>query len=108
MEFNLWEATCMKPYPHHSPAGVPELPSRPSAPVTNGRGSWLSLFLAALLAGAVGAVLLVLSLGQLLPVIVIGGVIFLATAFHYLVWGWWLGKMIQQEAAEDERESGRL
>jgi hypothetical protein len=48
-----------------------------------------------------GAALFVLSLGQLLPVLVIGGFIFLVTAFHYLVWGWWLGKMIQQEAEED-------
>jgi hypothetical protein len=58
--------------------------------------------LATLLAGAAGAVLLVLSLGQLLPVLVIGGLIFLATAFHYVVWGWWLGKMIEREAAEEE------
>jgi hypothetical protein len=57
-----------------------------------------------LLAGAIAVVLFVLSLGQLLPVLVIGGVIFLVTAFHYLVWGWWLGKMIQQEAREEELE----
>jgi hypothetical protein len=49
-----------------------------------------------------GLVLLVLSLGQLLPVLVIGGLIFLVTGFHYLVWGWWLGPMIQREAEEDE------
>ena len=49
-----------------------------------------------------GLVLLVLSLGQLLPILVIGGLIFLVTGFHYLVWGWWLGPMIHREAEEDE------
>ncbi len=66
------------------------------------RGSWLSILLATLLLGVVGLVLLVLSLGQLLPVLVIGGLIFLVTAFHYLVWGWWLGPMIHREAEDEE------
>jgi hypothetical protein len=85
-------------HPHHSPK-TPESPANLSR---GQRGSWLSLFLAALLAGAVGLMLLVISLGQLLPVVVIGGLIFLATAFHYVVWGWWLGKMIQQESQDEE------
>jgi hypothetical protein len=85
-----------------------ELPTRPAAPQKTERpqrGSWLALLLMFLLAGAVGVVLFVLSLGQLLPILVMGGLIFLVTAFHYVVWGWWLGKMIEREAREEELES---
>ncbi len=82
-----------------------EPPTRPVAPQRSDRGSWLSIFLTMLLAGFVAAALFVLSLGQLLPILVIGGLIFLVTAFHYLIWGWWLGKMIRREAEEDELEA---
>jgi hypothetical protein len=77
-----------------------ELPPRPAPPPP--RGSWLSIVLTGFVLMLAAIVLFVLSLGQLLPILVIGGLIFLATAFHYLVWGWWLGKMIQREAEEEE------
>jgi hypothetical protein len=43
-------------------------------------------------------------------VMVIGGLAFGFAALHYLVWGWWLGKVIQhdveaEEQEEDERRS---
>jgi hypothetical protein len=85
-----------------------ELPSRPAPPQKSEapqRGSWLGLLLMALVVGAIGVVLFVLSLGQLLPILVMGGLIFLVTAFHYVVWGWWLGRMIEREAQEEELES---
>ncbi|MBW3598351.1 MAG: hypothetical protein KY475_13900 [Planctomycetes bacterium] len=82
---------------------MPAPPPRPLPPEKiPRRSSWLSIFLAMLLLLIVGLVLLVLSLGQLLPVLVIGGLIFLVTGFHYLVWGWWLGRMIEREAENEE------
>jgi hypothetical protein len=33
--------------------------------------------------------------------IVLGG-IFLFAAFHYLVWGWWLGQMIHDEQQDEQ------
>ena len=38
------------------------------------------------------------------PVLVIGGLFFAVTLFHYLVWGWWLGGIIQAEAEADQDE----
>jgi hypothetical protein len=81
-----------------------ELPPRP-APSPAPRGGWLSIILTGFVLALAAIVLFVLSLGQLLPILVIGGLVFLATAFHYLVWGWWLGKMIHREAEEEERKA---
>jgi len=36
------------------------------------------------------------------PIFVIGAAVFGFTALHYVLWGWWLGRMIQQEGEEDE------
>jgi fatty acid desaturase len=48
--------------------------------------------------------LYVLSLGALGPVIAIAGIVILIVAFHYFVWGWWLGPAIRREQElEDER-----
>lgn len=82
-----------------------EPPLPPVAPQRSDRHSWLSIVLTVLVAGFLAAALFVLSLGQLLPILAIGSLFFLATAFHYLVWGWWLGKMIRREAEEDERDA---
>jgi hypothetical protein len=83
---------------------MPEPPSRPTPAEPRPRGGWLSIILTIVFLGIGGVVLFVLSLGQLLPVLVIGALIFLVTGFHYLVWGWWLGKMIQQEAESEDAE----
>jgi hypothetical protein len=86
-----------------APPGVPLPPTRPELgePRRSSRGAWFAIILA--LAAFVGAylALVFLSLGFLAPLIVIGGLVFLVTAFHYVVWGWWLGRVIRQ-ARENE------
>jgi len=71
------------------------------------RGSLLAVFMA----GMVFLALFVLLLCLALPVatVLIGGagmvlLIFLFSAFHYFVWGWWLGPVIQESEREAERK----
>jgi len=33
--------------------------------------------------------------------------IFVFAALHYIIWGWWLGRMIHEEEAEAQRETDR-
>ena len=75
----------------------PEL-RRPDLPPP--RRSVLSILLAFVLLGLASAVLFFLTLGSFGQVIAIGGIILLVIGFHYLVWGWWLGKIIQAEEQE--------
>ena len=65
-------------------------------------GSYLSIILAGLLAVAVFIGLFFLTLGAVGPILVIGVGVFALAAFHYVVWGWWLSKLIQQDAEEEE------
>lgn len=78
----------------------PEPPDPEGAPR---RGSYLSLLLAAVLALGVFLGLFFLTLGAIGPMVIIGGGVFALAAFHYIVWGWWLGRLIRDEA--DEKES---
>ena len=66
------------------------------------RGSYLSLILASLLAMAVFLGLFFLTLGAVGPIVVIAGGVFALAAFHYVVWGWWLSRLIREDA-EDEQ-----
>ena len=90
-----------------APPGVPLPPTRPELgePRGSSRGAWFAIILA--LAAFVGAylALVFLSLGFLAPLIVIGGLVFLVTAFHYVVWGWWLGRVIRQARDPDDEET---
>ena len=80
----------------------PEL-RRPDLPPP--RRSVLSILLAFVLLGLASAVLFFLTLGSFGQVIVIGGIILLVIGFHYLVWGWWLGRVIREEESDEEKES---
>ena len=64
------------------------------------RRSMLSILLAFALLVVTSVVLSFLTLGSFGPVIAIGGIIFLVIGFHYVIWGWWLGKIIQDEERE--------
>jgi hypothetical protein len=71
-------------------------------------GAWISILLAGVIGLALTTALFVLMLqfgGPLAVVAVLvfglGGVIAL---FHYVVWGWWLGRTIREEVAAEERE----
>jgi hypothetical protein len=88
------------PDPILTPPPMPKPPELPEKP----RGSWLSIALAGMLGVVALIVLSFLTLGQMLPVAVIGGLIFAFVGFHYVVWGWWLGKLIQQAGEEEDEE----
>ncbi len=87
--------------------------ARPERPQPQqSRGS----FMAIVMAGGVGLMLLAVLIflaAPLAPVVMaaVGFVFFFAAmaAFHYVVWGWWLGDVIRDEvAAEEEAERERL
>ena len=86
-------------------------PSSPSPDRSGPRptpGAWITILLAGVIGLALtsGLFVLMLQIGGPLAVVAVlvfglGGVIAL---FHYLVWGWWLGRTIREEVAAEERE----
>jgi hypothetical protein len=68
-------------------------------------GSLLPLGLAGCLGLLVGAVLLFLTLGFAAQATGIAAALFGVVAFHYLVWGRWLGATIRAEVEAEEREA---
>ncbi len=96
----------------------PEKPERPAMPrrptpakedeaATKRRGC-----LAVLMAGMLVLLCLVglafLSQGYMIPVVMITGGVFLYVFFHYIVWGWWLGSIIREEARQEEEAKAAL
>src|SRR5580704_16864720 len=79
---------------------APIPPSRPQH-VEPPRGNWLGILLAAVAGVVIFAGLLFLTGGFLALVLVVGGGVFALAALHYLVWGWWLSKMLYEEEAAD-------
>lgn len=71
------------------------------------RGSFLAVFLAIALVLAACICLYFLTAGVFGPVLLIGGGVFALAAFHYVVWGWWLGRIIREEAQADEDEDSK-
>ena len=87
-------------------SAVPRRPDPPPKP-----GAWISILLAGVVALALcaGLFLLMLQFGGPLAIVAVlvfglGGVIAL---FHYLIWGWWLGRTIREEVEAEEREQKR-
>lgn len=72
------------------------------------RGSFLAIFLAIVLLLAACIVLFFLTGGMFGPVLLIGGGVFAMAAFHYVVWGWWLGRIIREESEADEEPDSKL
>ena len=76
-------------------------PAKPSG------GSWLSIVMAMLAAvvlfGMLLAVLVLSSGAPWLPLIFVAAIGFIA--LHYFTWGWWLGRMIRADVAEEELAS---
>ena len=71
-------------------------------------GAWISILLAGVigLALCTGLFVLMLQFGGPLAVVAVlvfglGGVIAL---FHYVIWGWWLGRTIREEVEAEERQ----
>ena len=86
---------------------MPKLPLPPPKPPEprQARGSWLSIAVAITICMAAYTGLTFLTLGFFGPVLIIGGVVFAIVAFHYVVWGWWLGSVIR-EASDESDEDG--
>ena len=66
------------------------------------QGSYLSIVLAGLLALGIFVILFFLTLGAAAPMVAIAAGVFGLAFFHYVVWGWWLSKLIRDEAEEEE------
>ena len=64
------------------------------------RGSWLSILLVLCAAVLITAGLVFLTLTWFALVVVIAAGIFALAAFHYVVWGWWLSKIVRHEEEE--------
>jgi hypothetical protein len=84
-----------------------DLPARPQS--TPPRGNWLGLLLAAAAGTVIFTGLIFLTGGVLAYVLAVAGGIFALAAMHYVVWGWWLSKVLYEEesAAEDEQRAAK-
>ena len=84
----------------------------PAPPPAKKQGSFVSILLAAvvglLMFGGMLAVCAVM-FGPVVFVfaVVFGGGIFTFAVFHYLVWGWWLGKWMRRESELSEADHDR-
>ncbi len=78
------------------PLKKPELPPKPEK-------SWSSTLLAIGLCLSLAAGLSILTIALLGPAIfLVVGVLFGIVILHYLIWGWWLPKIIRQASPEDD------
>ena len=77
----------------------------PNPESSNSRGSLLALVLVLLLAACVTAALVFLTFGYFMLVLLIGAGVFGLAGFHYLVWGWWLTKAIQEEERQQQERN---
>ena len=68
------------------------------------RGSWLSIFFVAVLGFATFAALAVLTLGIMPQVVILGVAILAFAGINYLIWGWWLAKVLPKP--DDEEDAG--
>ena len=92
-----------RPNPGNSSPQRPTRPQRPSPPAP-AQGNWLGLLLALGAGLIIFVALAFLTGGFLALVVVVAGGVFALAALHYLVWGWWLSKLLyEEEAAENAR-----
>lgn len=78
----------------------------PPEPTPSGR-SCLPITLAALLGFLVLVVLTLLTGGAFGFLAAVGAVVFCLALLHYLIWGWWLSKLIRREVEDDEERERR-
>jgi len=76
---------------------------RPSPHPEKPRLTWLSLGLASMGLAAACVVLIFLTLGVFGPVLLIGAAMLLLVVLHFVVWGWWLTRIIHEEEDESVR-----
>ncbi|QDU98639.1 hypothetical protein [Lignipirellula cremea] len=75
----------------------PRDPGKPPA----SRG-WLAIALAVFAGVLFFIVLSFLTLGYVGPVVVVVALVFAASGFHYLTWGWWLTRHLRDRYPPDE------
>lgn len=81
---------------------APPKPEKPPAPQEKPNTALTTIMTLLLLAGVFVGLTLV-SLGSILGALLLLLLVLPAIAlFHYLVWGWWLGKMLEQSEQEPE------
>jgi len=75
-------------------------------PAGNRFRSILTILALVVIVSVTAGVLLVLPTGFIGPVFVFGGLLFFGVVgFHYLVWGYWLSRILRDEASdESDRE----
>jgi drug/metabolite transporter superfamily protein YnfA len=78
--------------------------SSPPDPPAPNRGSLVPILLAILFFSLVSLVLIFLTLGSFGLILLAAGGLFLVAGLHYLVWGWWLGRVIREEESDEENE----
>jgi hypothetical protein len=88
----------------HDPPPKPTSTERPGGDSAPAGGSWLSIFFVGVLGFATVAALAVLTLGVMPQVIILGGAILLFVGVNYLIWGWWLGKVLPRPESDEEDE----
>ena len=94
------EAPITPAYNTRMPA--PPKPTRPPEPQEKSNSALTTILTLLLLAGVFIGLALV-SVGSVLGALVLLLLVLPAIAlFHYLVWGWWLGKMIDKAEREEE------
>jgi hypothetical protein len=85
--------------PATPPPLKPPLDRRPSSV------SWAGYMLFGMLIAAGVAVLGVISFGSIFAVFVLAGLVLpIIVLFHYVLWGWWLGKSIRESAEHTDGE----
>ena len=83
---------------------APPKPEKPAAPEEKPSPALTTIVTLLLLAGVFVGLTLV-SLGSILGALLLLLLVLPTIAlFHYLVWGWWLGKMLEEKASEAEEE----
>ena len=77
----------------------------PSDEPTPKRSSFFSTVMALALIVLLIAGIYGLSLGTAGPALIIAAGVFAMGALHYMIWGWWMGRMIREDVEAEERES---
>ncbi len=78
----------------------------PDEPQPKSRGGLVVWGLGGMFGLLLFVVLVVVTLGQILPVLVLVGAALGFVAFHYLVWGWWLSGRIRREVEREDDQRG--
>jgi len=83
--------------------------SNPSADSSKGGCSYFTLFLALMTCGMGAGFLLIIPAGFIGQVIVFGGIIFFGiVGLHYLIWGRWISRILEEEQAEEAANKDAL